>query len=247
MICGIGIDSVDIQRFSHWQNYSTTQLRRIFTPAEVTYCTSNKTLMLERMAVRFAAKEAFFKAWSSYAPQCSLTLMSLAPAVGVRHRENGAPYLEIDWAFLYAHSGPIAAEKITTHIALTHTGTTATACVILEQDSSTENAPGTQGTDTILDEIELYLDLDEDISEDEEEDEDSNDFEHDMEIGEYNPVYDRVWIEPDSHILKNISKNNVDMDTKAVKLSNNISHENFLFLTSKIDRGVEQPGSSLGS
>jgi holo-[acyl-carrier protein] synthase len=223
MICGIGIDSVDIQRFAHWQNYSTTQLRRIFTDAEIAYCTSNKTLMLERLAVRFAAKEAFFKAWSTCAPQCTLSLMSLAPAIGVRHHENGAPYLDIDWKYLYAHSGHISSEAITTHIALTHTGTTATACVILEQEQTNDNnnSPAAQGTDTILDEIELYLDLDEDVSDEEYDDEDDDDCDDDLEIERYNPIYDRLWLNPNQHIMKNISKNNVDIGTKAVKLSNN--------------------------
>jgi phosphopantetheine--protein transferase-like protein len=182
MICGIGIDSVTIERFNHWKDYTPAQLQRIFTKAEIEYCTKVPALMLERLAVRFAAKEAFYKAWSSFCPSFTVPLMSICPLVEVQHSNNGAPRLEIDWNFIYKNS-PAKTHNVTAHIALTHTETTATACVILEQIEN-NNTPSQNHTDTILQELELYMDTDdlfEDEDSDEEEDDDSEDDEFEIE------------------------------------------------------------------
>lgn len=62
MVLGIGIDSVDIARFEQWHTYSHKKLLRVFSPAEIAYSLENPTKSAERFAVRFAAKEALFKA-----------------------------------------------------------------------------------------------------------------------------------------------------------------------------------------
>ncbi|HEY0306165.1 MAG TPA: holo-ACP synthase, partial [Longimicrobiales bacterium] len=62
MVLGTGIDLVSIPRFEEFrQRHGERGLHRLFTAGELAYCLgrANATASL---AVRFAAKEAFFKA-----------------------------------------------------------------------------------------------------------------------------------------------------------------------------------------
>ena len=56
MICGIGVDSVEIERFALWLDYSKKRLSRIFSLEEIEYCLQQKNKSAERFAVRFAAR-----------------------------------------------------------------------------------------------------------------------------------------------------------------------------------------------
>jgi holo-[acyl-carrier protein] synthase len=59
---GIGIDLIEVERIqkavTHWDDRF---LHRIFLPQELAYCLA-KVRVIEHLAVRFAAKEAAFKA-----------------------------------------------------------------------------------------------------------------------------------------------------------------------------------------
>ncbi|MBI5286354.1 MAG: holo-ACP synthase, partial [Deltaproteobacteria bacterium] len=62
MIHGIGIDIVHIPRFKKaLERWGDNLKRRVFTSEELDYC-SAKGFPEQHLAVRFAAKEAFFKA-----------------------------------------------------------------------------------------------------------------------------------------------------------------------------------------
>ena len=62
MIQGIGIDIVDIERIKEAINKGGERfIRRVFTNLEINYC-NKKRLKYQHFAVRFAAKEAVFKA-----------------------------------------------------------------------------------------------------------------------------------------------------------------------------------------
>src|ERR1035437_5052092 len=62
MIFGTGIDIVDISRFERFVKEDNILLfHRLFTTAEITYCTARKRIA-QHFALRFAAKEAFLKA-----------------------------------------------------------------------------------------------------------------------------------------------------------------------------------------
>ena len=76
MILGIGIDSVEIKRFEPWTSYSKNRLARIFSEHEITYSLSNPKKAAERLAARFAAKEAFFKALSQSFPDNGINLLT---------------------------------------------------------------------------------------------------------------------------------------------------------------------------
>lgn len=120
-----GIDAVEIIRFANWHLFSTSKLSRIFTASEIAYCLSEPEKAAERFAVRFAAKEAFYKALSPQLTKtvpflyvCKLSEVSLC---------EGFPDLEIDWGNL-----PVK-KTFQTSISLSHTKTTAIAVVIIYQ------------------------------------------------------------------------------------------------------------------
>ena len=61
-IIGTGVDLVEVPRFEQaMSRWGSRFLERIFTPAEMAYSQSHKT-MGQRLAARFAAKEAVVKA-----------------------------------------------------------------------------------------------------------------------------------------------------------------------------------------
>ena len=88
MILGIGVDIAEIDRFKPWCSYSSEQLSRIFSPKELEQCKRNGKLSADRLASRFAAKEAFFKA-----TQIKIKKWN---EVVVKYHNNGKPYLVYD-------------------------------------------------------------------------------------------------------------------------------------------------------
>jgi len=125
MIAGIGIDAIDINRFSDWHNYPQKKLLRVFTPEEIVYCLTVPAKTAERFAARFAAKEAFYKAFSSTEPQHNVPFLTLCKAIRIHSSGSGKPELRVAWQIL--NTTPLKS-----FISLTHTPTTATAIVILE-------------------------------------------------------------------------------------------------------------------
>ena len=128
MILGIGMDSVETIRFAHWHRYSVHQLTSLFSPEEIRWCLQHTVKSAERFAVRFAVKEAFFKALSVMTPTHGHSLRSLCKKVRLTSLAS-VPHLEVDWnAILPPHT-----LSLKTHVSLTHTARTASAVVIIEQ------------------------------------------------------------------------------------------------------------------
>ncbi|MGV8908365.1 MAG: holo-ACP synthase [Propionicimonas sp.] len=114
MIVGIGIDVTQVSRFTRAAAREGL-LDRIFTPAE-------HDVSMQRMAGRFAAKEAFAKALGA---PTGLVWTD----VEVRKDASGAPY--------FACSGTVAAlvaERgiATVHLSITHDAGIAAAVVVCE-------------------------------------------------------------------------------------------------------------------
>jgi len=62
MIVGTGVDIAEVPRIQQaLDRYGERFLKRVFTPEEIRYCTSRHNIA-ERLAARFAAKEAGMKA-----------------------------------------------------------------------------------------------------------------------------------------------------------------------------------------
>jgi holo-[acyl-carrier protein] synthase len=124
MILGTGLDLVSVDRFEKFRaRRGQRGLQRLFTSGELQYCLprANATSSL---AVRFAAKEAFFKALGT----------GMGPAGGWRDVEvirlaSGRPRLMLHGR---AASAAHEFEVRTIHLSLTHTDETAGAVVVLE-------------------------------------------------------------------------------------------------------------------
>ena len=123
MILGIGVDIVDIDRFAQWHTYCKKSLSRIYTDNEITYCLSNKKKTAERFAVRFAAKEAFYKAISSYNPDSFITL---ARSIEIIKQSNNSICIQFDWTTLdLKEKSPII------HVSLSHSKHQAIAMITI--------------------------------------------------------------------------------------------------------------------
>jgi len=124
MIVGTGVDIAEVERIkAAVERFGERFLRRVFTPAEVHYC-MGKPNAAERLAARFAAKEAGMKAIGT----------------GLRH---GVTWQDVEVLRMPGQrpvlkfSGKAAefAERLgckRTHLSLSHTKEQAIAHVILE-------------------------------------------------------------------------------------------------------------------
>lgn len=129
MILGIGIDVVEVERCAQWHLYTRTTLSRLFSEQEIEYCVSASHNSAERFAVRFAAREAFFKAFTAMNPHHSIPFLTVCKHVIITKNSRN-PVLQVTWDQLIVD--PIfVSERITTHISLTHTKTVACAYVII--------------------------------------------------------------------------------------------------------------------
>jgi holo-[acyl-carrier protein] synthase len=126
MIVGTGVDVAEVDRIeAAVKRFGARFLKRVFTPAEVRYC-MGKPNAPERLAARFAAKEAGMKAIGT----------------GLRH---GITWQDVEVLRLPGQRPVMqfhgkAAEFATrlgckrTHLSLSHTKEQAIAYVILESD-----------------------------------------------------------------------------------------------------------------
>jgi phosphopantetheine--protein transferase-like protein len=131
MIIGIGTDIIATERFLPWTKFSKKKLERIFTKYELEYCFSSESLCSQRLAVRFAAREAFFKAISQ-ATDHQIPFLTLTRATQVTKNPAGAPCLKIEWDIIAAFL-PHPLPNIAAHLSLSHTDKHALAFVVLEK------------------------------------------------------------------------------------------------------------------
>jgi len=136
VIAGIGIDSVDIERFANWKQRPIEQLAKLFTKQEITYCLQNSEKTAERFAARFAVKEAFYKALSQILPNNNIPFLTACKTISVSHENNGNPIIEINWKFLLKnYPGTLKFNPKTRFkslVSITHTKHVATAIVLIE-------------------------------------------------------------------------------------------------------------------
>lgn len=122
MILGIGIDLVEIAKIERSMQ-SPAFMRKVFTQAEVEDCASLKN-KAERLAGKFAAKEAFMKAVGR-----GLRQGLWFGQIEVLHDEATRPYLKI------TGEAERQAQRLNvgcTHLSISHAGGMAAAIVILE-------------------------------------------------------------------------------------------------------------------
>jgi len=131
MILGIGIDSIEIDRLIPWTQFPHPQLLRVFHAEELAYCFQNPTRTAERLAARFAAREAFFKALAQHCIK-PLPFLTLCKIMQVKNQPSGAPELIVNWDYLNTKGYVCFDQSPNVHISLTHTHTQATAIIIIE-------------------------------------------------------------------------------------------------------------------
>ncbi len=134
MIVGIGIDSVEIHRFASWYLYQPQQLLKIFSEPELAYSLSNPLKRAERLAARFAVKEALFKALCQMTPGHGIPFFTLCKLTNLHSAPFSAPALIIDWDTLNQTSQVPLSATPTSLVSITHTSSLATAIVLLEND-----------------------------------------------------------------------------------------------------------------
>ena len=121
----IGIDSVDIERFIRWTSFSQHKLSRMYSQQEIAYSLSLPAQAAERLAVRFAAKEAFYKAVATLLPN-SAPFITIGRHCSIGFSERGTPQLTVNWSAL-------GLPEYTAQVSLTHTTELATALVTIER------------------------------------------------------------------------------------------------------------------
>ena len=125
MIIGIGLDVLEVGRINRvLKRWGDRFLKRMLGPTEIEYCRRHKDIA-PYVAVRIAAKEAFFKA------------TGLGLAGGMTWREaiveretGGKPYLRLSGKAAKVVK-KLKVDKI--HLTLSHADTIASAVVILEK------------------------------------------------------------------------------------------------------------------
>ena len=131
MILGIGIDAVDISRFTKWSSFRPHQLQKIFSQKEIAYCLEKTHLKNQRFASVWAAKEALFKALSPLSKNQTLPFLSLCKAAELTHHPSGYPQVTVAWQQLAPYLSTLQGVGI--HISITHTDTQTLAFIVLEK------------------------------------------------------------------------------------------------------------------
>ena len=126
MIVGTGVDIAEVPRIREAVGrFGERFLKRVFTPEEIRYCTS-KANTEERLAARFAAKEAAMKAIGT-----GLRHGVTWQDVEVVRQLGGRPGLRLSGKAA-EFAAALGCQRI--HLSLSHTEDQAIAHVILEGD-----------------------------------------------------------------------------------------------------------------
>jgi len=139
MIVGIGTDIVEVARFESWADAPESRLLKIFSLSELAVClTSDGRYVPERLAVRFAAKEAFFKALSATLTRFKLTdhifsFMFSCQNINITTSEWGVPVLVVNWdGFEEKIQAKIPPLQV--HVSLSHEKSSAIAFVVISRE-----------------------------------------------------------------------------------------------------------------
>jgi len=145
MILGIGTDVVAVNRFSRWGHYTHRQLQKVFSKQEIFDCCNQTATVLkassyteQRLAARFAAKEAFYKALNgvmlslNIMPKQQISFLFVCKQVQVLGDLFGRPIFDINWNPLIDKIG-YAMPPVIIHLSLTHEKSVALAFVIISE------------------------------------------------------------------------------------------------------------------
>ena len=127
MIVGIGVDTVETERFAVWRTYPRRKLQRIFSEQEIAYCMEVAALSAQRFAVRFAAKEALLKTLAAASIPLPLLFVCRHASIA-RDERNHNPYF-----VLSDELKKLISKDYAIHVSLSHCRAYATAMVVIEK------------------------------------------------------------------------------------------------------------------
>ena len=133
MIGGIGMDVVDVTGFrAQLADSASTFVQGTFTPGEQARVETRPSRdRAPHLAARFAAKEAFIKAWSTANSGRIPALKSVdMREIEVVHDPHGRPALRLHGA---VHAAYRSQELGSVHLSLSHDGDMAAAFVVVER------------------------------------------------------------------------------------------------------------------
>ena len=113
-VVGVGIDIVDIDRVKELMSANRYFKKRVFTEWEIAYC-KDKKKKWQHFAVRFAAKEAVWKALG----KGGIALNNIE----IRNKKSGSPEIKFNNKSLH--------KNYQIHISLTHSEHQAIACAFV--------------------------------------------------------------------------------------------------------------------
>lgn len=122
MIIGVGCDIIEIERISQAIERNTF-IKRVFAPAEITYCQSRGIQAAASFAARFAAKEAVLKAFGT-----GLRGGRLQEII-IINDDAGKPQVELQ-GFFAVLAKQLGVQKI--NISLSHARNLAMAYIVME-------------------------------------------------------------------------------------------------------------------
>ena len=124
MIRGLGVDIIEIARVGDLAaRYGQRFLQKIFTPAEIDYCTSRHHAA-QHFAARFAAKEALSKALTT-----GWTGTFRWTDIETRNEPSGQPVMSVRGPLRDILSGT------TLHVTMSHSASHVVAVVVIEDAS----------------------------------------------------------------------------------------------------------------
>jgi holo-[acyl-carrier protein] synthase len=124
-VCGIGVDAVDVARFRRVLERRPGIVDRLFTETERDYAAGSRD-PCPHLAVRFAAKEAVFKALGIGVGDAAFR------DVEVVRGDHGEPGVALSGR---AHAASLGRGVGRWHLSMTHTDTVAIATVVAEGGS----------------------------------------------------------------------------------------------------------------
>ncbi len=138
MILGNGVDIVEVCRFKRWTDFTDEKLTRVYNPTELAACKRpDGTYVFEKLATRFAAKEAFYKALSAALVTLDMTqrtfsFLSIASLICVSQDVWNVPQITFDTK-LFEEKTKITLPKVRIHVSLAHEKSHAIAFVTISQ------------------------------------------------------------------------------------------------------------------
>jgi len=113
-----------------WHTFPDKKLQKIFSIQEIGYCRSLPIKSAERFAVRFAAREALFKALSAMSLEKYVPFLTVCKLATINRNERSVSEMQVDWQKIMQSK---KTQNLRTHLSMTHDQTRAVAFVVIEE------------------------------------------------------------------------------------------------------------------